>query len=554
MWFDIHPILSELKPEFVTTIKYLYVHGHLGELAIIVTNNDKVFTLKKNYTMESMPFASMIKRIENIFGVNEPMILIELCDQKIIDIASGDNHFLALTKSGKCFSWGSNSCGKLGFHVDDEDFPGYYKPKIINAPIYEKVVQISCGSDHSLLLTKSGDLYGFGRNKYGQIGCGNNINQWEPIKINRFTEKKIISIACGGQHSLALTDTGKVYSWGFNKTGQLGIDNTVNTIENTPVKINLSEDLIIKSISCGFAHSLLLTTDGDIYAFGCNKFCQLGKETEFFQSNPIKINGFQKFKEIACHNMKNISVAKSIYDYCYVWGECEKKSFSTPNRTEIKSIHEVFTKYAKGKVTYKPMKLFSTQTHNIYKHKPLLKKMLKIFDNKEYSDLTIKVENKPIYVHKIMLKTNSSYFESKFTRNERAMKEATESIIIANEIEIKEYSYDVYYAFLKYIYTDCVELTPEKAIDLLVLANDYKEEELKLKCVEIIENNITIENVCFLYSASIKCNLSDFENLCFNFGVNRMNEISKTEGFSSMDGYSMKKFMRKVGEKDLFKS
>jgi RCC1 and BTB domain-containing protein len=134
------------------------------------------------------------------------------------------------------------------------------------------------------------------------------------------------------------------------------------------------------------------------------------------------------------------------------------------------------------------------------------------------------------------------------------MKEATESIIIANEIEIKEYSYDVYYAFLKYIYTDCVELTPEKAIDLLILANDYKEEELKLKCVEIIENNITIENVCFLYSASIKCNLSDFENLCFNFGVNRMNEISKTEGFSSMDGYSMKKFMRKVGEKDLFKS
>jgi RCC1 and BTB domain-containing protein len=553
MSLDIHPILSGLKPEFVTTIKYLYVHGDLGESAIIVTNNDKVFTLKKNYLMESILFTSIIKSVENFFGINEPMILTELCDQKIIDIASGDNHFLALTKSGKCFSWGYNDYGKLGFKLD-EDFGDYYRPKIIYAPIYEKVVQISCGCNHSLLLTKSGDLYGFGHNRYGEIGCGNNKNQWEPIKINIINEEKIISIACGGQHSLALTDTGKVYSWGFNKTGQLGIGNTFYNKENIPMKINLSEDLKIKSISCGIAHSLLLTTDGDIYAFGCNKFCLLGNETQFCQSNPIKINDSQKFKEIACHNMKNISVAKANNDYCYVWGECEKESFSKPNKTEIKSIHEVFTKYAKGKVTYKPMKMFSTQTHCIPKHKPLLKKMLKIFDNKEYSDLAIKVENKHIYVHKIMLKTNSSYFESKFTRNESAMKEVTESKMIANEIEIKEYSYGVYYAFLKYIYTDCVEVTPEKAIDLIVLANDYEEEDLKHKCVEIIENNIIVENVCFLYCASIKCNLSDFENLCFNFAINRMNEVLKTEGFRLMDENSMKKFMGKVGEKNLFKS
>ncbi len=46
---DIHPILSGLKPEFITTIKYLYVHGDLGERAIIVSSNDKVFTLKRNY-------------------------------------------------------------------------------------------------------------------------------------------------------------------------------------------------------------------------------------------------------------------------------------------------------------------------------------------------------------------------------------------------------------------------------------------------------------------------------------------------------------------------
>jgi hypothetical protein len=119
--------------------------------------------------------------------------------------------------------------------------------------------------------------------------------------------------------------------------------------------------------------------------------------------------------------MKNISVAKASNDYCYVWGECEKESFSTPNKTEIKSIHEVFTKYAKGKVTYKPMKLFSIQIHNISKRKPLFEKMLKILNNKIYSDLAIKVENKHIYVHKIIgvLRCFFALFNFALNRNER---------------------------------------------------------------------------------------------------------------------------------------
>jgi RCC1 and BTB domain-containing protein len=79
------------------------------------------------------------------------------------------------------------------------------------------------------------------------------------------------------------------------------------------------------------------------------------------------------------------------------------------------------------------------------------------------------------------------------------MRESTENKTIEKVITITEYSYDVYYAFLKYLYTDSVDIEAEKATGLLVLANDYKEEDLKLKCVNIIKSNITIENVCLLY-------------------------------------------------------
>jgi hypothetical protein len=90
-------------------------------------------------------------------------------------------------------------------------------------------------------------------------------------------------------------------------------------------------------------------------------------------------------------------------------------------------------------------------------------------------------------------------------------------------------------------------------MDLLVLANDYKEEELKLKCVDIIKNNITLENICSLYSCSIKYNLYDLEDFCFNFAATKMKQIVITEGFRQMNQKSMIKLMEKAAKNDIFK-
>ncbi len=92
-----------------------------------------------------------------------------------------------------------------------------------------------------------------------------------------------------------------------------------------------------------------------------------------------------------------------------------------------------------------------------------------------------------------------------------------------NVIEITEYSYDIYYAFLKYLYNDCIDIKPKKAVNLLVLADNYKEEELKLKCVDIIKADIILENMCPLYCALIEYNLLEIEDFYFNFAITKMN-------------------------------
>jgi RCC1 and BTB domain-containing protein len=315
----------------------------------------------------------------------------------------------------------------------------------------------------------------------------------------------------------------------------------------------LNSNEVIKSISCGYCHSLLLTTNGDIYAFGCNRFCQIGNGNNTNQLKPVKITGSRKFNEILCNPLLNISVAKADNDYCYVWGECENETFSTLHKTEIKSIEEIIVKYSKIKITPKPFHLSSAIYNESSSRNRLLENMLKIFNNSKYSDLSFKIEDKHIYVQKCILETNCKYFEEKFTECTRDIRESTEIKTKDNVINITEYSYDVYYAFLKYIYTEYIDIVTEKAMDLLILANDYKEEELKLKCVDIIKNNITLENICSLYCSSIKYNLPELEEFCFDFAATKMKQIILTEGFRRMDENSVKKFMHKAAKNDVFK-
>jgi RCC1 and BTB domain-containing protein len=523
--FVSYPVLNKLKPEFISDIKFFCIFGDDGNEVIIVSKDDKVFAFGDN--------KHGCLGLGHNNAVKEPEIVDELCDQQIIDISYGTYHVLALTKDGKCFSWGFNAYGQLGNGTEHDS----YAPRFINGLNNNTIAQIKCGYWHTFVLSECGDLYGFGYNTDGEIGCGNTAHQLTPIKINGFDGKKIASIACGGGHSLALTESGSVYSWGWNPYGQLGVGNYKN--ELIPVKIILNDSQIVKTITCGYDHSLLLTIDGDVYAFGENRFGELGNGTNYNQTIPLKINERIKFKDIACYHSTHISVAKADNNHCYVWGQCESEAFFKPIETKLKSMHEIFSKYAKIKITYRPLHLNSNFSIESSLNNRILLNFLKLFDDQELSDIKFKIKDKYIYVHKLILKTNSNYFESKLKESE-------------SEVEIKEYSYDVYYAFLKYLYTDCVDIESEKVINLLVLANDYEEKDLKRKCIEIIKNNITIENVCSLYCCSIKYDLPELEKQCFDFSVNKMNQIFITDGFHKMDENSIKKFLERVAENHIF--
>ena len=105
-----------------------------------------------------------------------------------------------------------------------------------------------------------------------------------------------------------------------------------------------------------------------------------------------------------------------------------------------------------------------------------------LFNNQRYSDIKFKVDIKHIVAHKLILKTRCDYYSSMFSENW--------SQNDLNEIEVNDYSYNVFYAFLKYLYTDCVDINVEEVFDLKALAKFYCEEKLINKCDYIIRTRI----------------------------------------------------------------
>lgn len=120
-----------------------------------------------------------------------------------------------------------------------------------------QVVRIACGYYHSLVLRKDGSVFAFGRNDYGQLGLGNNESARKPTRIEALQSLRIRDVTSGCYHSIALTQNGKVYVWGRNNHGQLGIGTTDDC--NSPARVDALAHKTVLQIAAGFYHTLVLT-------------------------------------------------------------------------------------------------------------------------------------------------------------------------------------------------------------------------------------------------------------------------------------------------------
>jgi hypothetical protein len=293
----------------------------------------------------------------------ESMIVKQLSGKNIIGMTYGFCLYIAWNDKSEIFCWGNNGCGQFGNGKRDDEnildlnyawrnrgenatffrFHGEHKkePELNGLLSNLNIDAIKCGFWHSLALTKNGEVYA-----WGLISTGASIEemtQSTPMKVDCFDREKIVMISCGYRHSLALTESGRVFSWGENSYGQLGTENEI--YRNKPKLIDL-KNISFKKISCGQRHSLLLSNDGVIYAFGDNRFGQIGNGDKEKHAKTVKLTHYEKFTDIASSFIEDISVSQSIDNNFYVWGKCGKEIHTTPFLINFKSFDEVFSNFS----------------------------------------------------------------------------------------------------------------------------------------------------------------------------------------------------------------
>jgi alpha-tubulin suppressor-like RCC1 family protein len=178
---------------------------------------------------------------------------------EVVQVATGAGHTLVLTKDHVVFSWGLNSKGQLGLG----DFFPRGGPTHLLPPPGVQFSKLACGAFFSMALTSDGRLFAWGDNHRGNLGLGHNRTSAIPTRVT-FSEK-ILDVACGSLHTLALTSSGAVYGWGRNVDGEIGLGFTCHN-SNTPGKLWISEVIQISAIF----HSMALTRDGSLYVWGWN--------------------------------------------------------------------------------------------------------------------------------------------------------------------------------------------------------------------------------------------------------------------------------------------
>jgi alpha-tubulin suppressor-like RCC1 family protein len=217
----------------------------------------------------------------------------------ITGISAGGTHTLAFKNMSSVWAWGNNGFGQLGDGTSTARMtPVQVKTSESGNPLLTGVTAIAAGGSHSLALKSDGTVWAWGFNGFGQLGDNSGVNRSNPVQVkdtgpNGSTLPKVIAVAAGGSHSLALDINGNVWAWGYNGFGQLGD----GTTSNRPFPASVSGLSGVIAIAAGGSHSLALTSDGKVWAWGYNGFGQLGVDPVQTPSSstPLQVNGFTSF-------------------------------------------------------------------------------------------------------------------------------------------------------------------------------------------------------------------------------------------------------------------
>uniref|UniRef100_A0A8I5NTH4 E3 ubiquitin-protein ligase HERC2 n=3 Tax=Papio anubis TaxID=9555 RepID=A0A8I5NTH4_PAPAN len=290
------PIPRQITALSSYVVKKVAVHSG-GRHATALTVDGKVFSWGEGDDGKLGHFSRM--------NCDKPRLIEALKTKRIRDIACGSSHSAALTSSGELYTWGLGEYGRLG-HGDNTT---QLKPKMVKVLLGHRVIQVACGSRdaQTLALTDEGLVFSWGDGDFGKLGRGGSEGCNIPQNIERLNGQGVCQIECGAQFSLALTKSGVVWTWGKGDYFRLGHGSDVHV--RKPQVVEGLRGKKIVHVAVGALHCLAVTDSGQVYAWGDNDHGQQGNGTTTVNRKPTLVQGLegQKITRVACGSSHSVA-------------------------------------------------------------------------------------------------------------------------------------------------------------------------------------------------------------------------------------------------------
>ncbi|XP_028446232.1 X-linked retinitis pigmentosa GTPase regulator, partial [Perca flavescens] len=223
-----------------------------------------------------------------------------------IHLSCGGEHTAVITENGRLLMFGGNTWGQLGLGFK----PAANKPASVKSLKSVNVKLVACGRDHTIVCTWQGSVFVAGSNQEGQLGLGhcNNTTSFH-LQPPFCDHAPIKMLSAGCNTSAALTEDGRLFMWGDNAVGQIGLGDEGFAAE--PREVDVREAVLW--VSCGYHHSAFVTVDGDLYTFGESANGRLGLQVEQLANHrvPQRVQGILgRVTQVCCGGEHTVALTE----------------------------------------------------------------------------------------------------------------------------------------------------------------------------------------------------------------------------------------------------
>lgn len=244
---------------------------------------------------------------------------------RVRGITGGGGHSAVVTDGGSLFVCGLNKDGQLGLGHTEEVLCFTPCKALLGCPIQ----QVACGWDFTIILTENGQVLSCGSNSFGQLGVPRGPRRCVVPQAIEVLREKVVSIAAGLRHALAATASGIVFQWGTGLASSgrrlcSGQTLPLFLTAKEPSRVTGLEDSKAMRVAAGSHHSVALTDTGKLYVWGNNRHGQLASQAAFLPvPQKIEAHCFRNEKVTAVWSGWTHLVAQTETGKVFTWGRAD---------------------------------------------------------------------------------------------------------------------------------------------------------------------------------------------------------------------------------------